>query len=291
MKFHRNLFGKMLKVMAVLIPLGLLLRLYTYWGEIAIPTTFFSGRGIVCALYNGIGFVFFGLCLVFSMRTKAEKGASLAAQDESSDRSETILGGFAGKTAVWEGTLSAFATFLSGFGFLAYALSWIFSENFQTDLYQMVFAALSVLSGLYFILVGLKNSLRRARARAFFALLPALWCMVRMVMEYRDLARFVNKSLYIGQFLFLISAMIFFVYQAQLLLGEKALFRPNAYGFLSLSCVYFGLTARLPQLFAALLDRVYVDLVDASSLLIDLAITLYVAVKVFAVYRERGRLS
>ena len=98
-------------------------------------------------------------------------------------------------------------------------------------------------------------------------------------MEYRDLARFVNKSLYIGQFLFIISALLFFLYQAQLFLGEAPFDRPNAYAFSALAVAYFGITCRLPQLIAVFGDKAAVDLVAASSMVIDLAITLLALVK------------
>lgn len=279
------------------------LRLITYWKELDPATGFFTGSAPFCTIYNVIGFVVFALCLLLSL-TKGEKdekkrrtpepeddSALFVGQDEEVAMEEELPGEFlkgtARKSAVWEGTLSSFATFLPGFGFLAYAISFVVNPAVKADSYHLLFALLSALSGVYFIFTGIANSAKKSTVRPFLALIPALWSTVRMVVEYRDLARYVNKSLYIGQFLFITSTLIFFLYQAQLLFGERGLDKPNSYSFCALLPAWFGLTARLPQLIAVLGDRVVVDLVDAASLLIDLAITLFILLKIQAIWKTR----
>ena len=126
------------------------------------------------------------------------------------------------KIARWQGFFSAFASILPGFGFLSYSLAFVATDLIR-DRYHLVFAILSALSGTYFIFAAIGNSPRKSKLRAFSALLPAFWCTVRMVVEYRDLTRFINKTLYVGQFLFILSALVFFLYHAQLLLDEKVL--------------------------------------------------------------------
>ncbi len=314
MKYDRKLFRIIFYFVAILAVPAIALRLITYWTELEINTGFFAKEPTACLIYNGMGFFVFFLCLFFSVqkfiRTREKKkkraendhttvapgiGANtLLMQNQEvheveEDLPHLFLQGFARKSAVWEGTLSAFATFLPGFGFLAYALSFVFNPEIELNAYYLAFSVLSALSGAYFIFTGIGNSSQRSASRPFFALLPALWCTVRMVVEYRDLARFVNKTLYIGQFLFIISAMIFFLYQAQLLLGEKAMFAPASYSFSALATAFFGVTGRLPQLFAVMGDRISMDLVDSSTLVIDLAITLFVLIKIRSVSLKSRR--
>ena len=305
MKFDRKLFKRICGLVSAIALPALVFRLITYWTELEIHTGFFKKTPTACLIYNGIGFFVFFLCLFFAVqkfiRTREKKrvanthttvapgiGANtLLMQNQEffeveEDMPHLFLQGFARKSAIWEGTLSAFSTFLPGFGFIAYALSFVINPNLELNAYYLAFAILSALSGAYFIFSGISNSSYKSTTRPFFALVPAFWCTVRMVVEYRDLARFVNKTLYIGQFLFIISALLFFLYQAQLLLGEKTMDSPNAYSFSALATTFFGITCRLPQLFAVMGDRISLDLVDASTLIIDLAITLFVFIKIWS---------
>lgn len=302
MKFNKRLFRKALKILYVLIPLMFALRLVTYFSELDVATGFFKGNGAYCTLYNIIGFGVFFLCLALSFTkggsstgsnvSRTPNGEDLFVNKQEGYDAEEFYPqyfyqGFARKTVVWNGTLSAFCSFLPGFGFLAYAIAYLTNDTLSSDPYAVLFSVLSILSGAYFIYFSIRNSPELNRKQSFFALIPALWCTARLVVEYRDLARFVNKSLYIGQFLFLISVMLFFMYQAQLLLGEDALSRPNSYAFTAIPAVYFGITGRFTQLVAGLTDRIPLDLVDASALLIDLAITLYIILKIAAIAKSR----
>jgi len=301
MNFNKQLYRKCLLILCLLTPVMFALRLVTYFSDLDVASGFFRGSGTTCLIYNVVGFCFFFLSLLLSF---SKKGTLVSTAAPKSHESEELLihnqeifdaeeiypqyfhQGFTRKTVIWNGALSAFSTFLPGFGFLAYALSFFMDKSLSADLFGILFSVLSVLSGAFFIYTAIRNSPELDRKQALFALLPALWCTARLVTEYRDLARFVNKSLYVGQFLFLISAMIFFLYQAQLLLGEDSLTRPNSYAFTALPVVFFGLSARLPQLIAGMADRIRLDLVDASGILIDLAITLYVLIKIFAITKR-----
>ena len=196
-----------------------------------------------------------------------------------SRRKVELLPDFCILCTTWQGTLSAFVTFLTGFAFFAYSLSFLTDPAMILDPYRQAFSLLSFLSGAYFLFAGLKSSRRKRKLLPFFALIPSLWCTVRMVIEYRDLARFINKSLYIGQFLFIISALIYLMYHAQMHLGEKIMTVPNKYLFSALATAFFGVSARLPQIIGAAFGRISMDLVDCAALFIDLAITCFVLVK------------
>lgn len=305
MKLNKKLFQKFLFVLAVLAPIAFLLRLFTYWRELEVSTGFFSGNAIGCTSYNVAGFLIFGVCLLFAFSKKGinvsadpsgfpldfPEEDSLLMQEEEEEIEEQsfpefFLHGFAKKAARWNGTFSAFASVLPGFGFLAHALALFFHSKSNMSAYTLAFALLSLLSGVFFLFFAFRNSIEKTSFLAFAALVPAFWCAVRLVVEYRDIARFVNKSLYIGQFLFVISLLIFFLYQAQTLLGEENFTFPNFYVFSGLSTAFFGLTARLPQLLAVMGQKISMDLVDSSTLLMDLAITLFVITKLCGVNKE-----
>lgn len=321
MNFNKSLYRKALVILGILTPLMFVLRLITYFSELDMKSGFFHSNGTLCIVYNAVGFSLFFLSLILSVSKKgspiifafdAEKtreavettaeSIDFLLEEPEEDAMEELLEekeaeekgdspryfhhGFIREAVTWSGTLSAFATFLPGFSFLAYALLSCANKSLSGDTMGILLTVLSVLSGAYFIFAAIRNSAALDRKQALFALLPALWCTARLVTEYLDLTRFQNKSLYVGQFLFLISGMIFFVYQAELLLGEKSMTHPNAYAFTLLPVLYFGLSARLPQLVAGMADRVFLDLVDASGLLIDLALTLYALIKAIAVARS-----
>ena len=293
MNLNRNVLNTARKLLTVTAIVAAVLRLATYWLEIEANTGFFRKSGTLCTVYNVIGFVVFGLALVFSMKKTKEsvkptpvfqptETALIAEEEEASvsilPESER-LSEFPRKIARWNSFSEAFFSLLPGFGFLCYSLAFVFA-GLHRESYHLLFTVLSTLSGDYFLFSAIGNSERKNKFRAFFALAPAFWCTMRMVVEYRDLTRFINKSLYVGQFLFILSAMIFFVYQAQLLLDEKAMLCPNAVAFSALSVVFFGFTTRLPQLIAVFGDKVTVDLIDTAGILIDLSITLYAVTKI-----------
>ncbi len=308
MYFDYKLFKKALIAFGVLAPIALILRLFTYWKELEITTGFFSGNGAGCFIFNLIGFAVFFLCLLLTYRKGGsfvgESSVSLSVpeteeddllrqeEDELFDEVEEdypdyFLHGFAKKCTVWFGTFSAFAALLPGFGLLSHGLSFLVEKESLSDTYAMIYAVITLLSGGFFLLYAFRNSAERSRFFAFFALIPAFWGTLRMIIEYRDLTRFLNKSLYVGQFLFVISALVFFLYQAEILLGEEKISRPNAYAFSGLSMVFFGLTARFPQLIAMMGERIQFDLYTSTALLADLALTAFAVSKLVAITKRR----
>lgn len=308
MNFDYKLFKKALIAFGILAPVALGLRLFTYWEELEVTTGFFSGNGAGCFLFNLAGFIVFFLCLLLtgykggsfvgesaakSSALKVEEDDVLRQEEEElfdevvEDYPEFFLHGFAKKCAEWFGTFSAFAALFPGFGLISHGVSFLVEKENLSDTYAMIYAVLALISGGFFLFYAFRNSAERSRFAAFLALVPAFWCTLRMIIEYRDLTRFLNKSLYVGQFLFVISALIFFLYQAQILLGEEKISRPNAYAFSGLCTVYFGLTARLPQLIAIMGERVQFDLYTSTALLADLALTVFVVSKIAAITKRR----
>ena len=307
MKFDYKMLKKALIAFAVLAPLAFGLRLFTYWKELEVTTGFFSGNGAGCFIFNLIGFIVFFLCLLLTYykggsfvgegdgksSDPMEEEDDLLRQEEEElfdevveEYPEYFLHGFAKKCSVWFGTFSAFAALLPGLGLVSHGLSFLVEKETVSDIYAMIYAVLALISGGFFLLYAFRNSAERSRFVAFLALLPAFWCTLRMIIEYRDLTRFLNKSLYIGQFLFVISALIFFLYQAEILLGEEKISRPNAYAFSGLSTVFFGVTARLPQLIAIMGERIGFDLYLSTALLADLALTVFVVSKLIAITKR-----
>ncbi|MBR5295876.1 MAG: hypothetical protein IKU24_04725, partial [Clostridia bacterium] len=273
MKLNRNLLKTILVLIYILVPFACFLRIHTYWNDLDIYTGFFLEKSLSCTIYNGIGFFVFFLCLLLpfvkkdlpSKKKKEEKLPELFLEEKEDDFTfstdeepafldevasvyETpplpldFLEGPSKKAATWNGTLSAFSSFLPIFGFFALTFSVFANSKTQNGIFSPFYAVITVLSGLFFLVLTLRKSPVKSKVIAFFALSPALWCTMRMVIEYRDLTGFMNKSLYTGQFLFVVSALIFFLYQAELLLGENALTKPNSYAFFGVSTVFFGLT-------------------------------------------------
>lgn len=310
MKFDRRTMNLLLRVLFILLPVAFGLRMYTFWVEIDPITGFFTGRGAGCVTFNAIGIAIFFVCLLLARIVKGDvivprkkpktvptakdfeekellvRNQELAEEEE--DFPEFFLQGVARKSAMWRGTRTAFAHFLPGFFFLFFFLTFfVHAEQLKNPLI-LVYALLTLLSAVYFLWSAFVNSPEIRKGRAFFALTPAAWYTVRMVVEYRDLVRFVNKAMYAAPFLFLLSAMIFFLYQAQLLLGDPAMDRPNAYIFSALPVIFFGLAERFPYLLAMMSTRVSMDLTDVSCVLMDLGIAFYALIKLRAVLKSES---
>ena len=307
MKFDRKNVNRLFRLLFLLIPPAFALRIYTYWAEIDPKTGFFVRNGAACVVFNALCFLVFLLCLVLAqskggdINTRKEKEKPALTQEdfdqnellvrnqeqeEEEDYPEFFLQGIARQSAVWSGTRTAFAHFLPGFFFFFFFLSFFSDTEQLKNPLTLAQALLSLLSAAYFLSGAINNSPEIRKGRAFFALTPALWCTVRMIAEYRDIARFVNKTMYASSFFFLLSATVFFVYQAQLLLGEKTTDRPNAYAFSALAVAFFGLVVRMPHLLAMMSVRVPMDMTDAACVLMDLVIAFYALVKVRAAMKK-----
>jgi len=184
--------------------------------------------------------------------------------------------------STWQGFLTAVASLLPAFALIIYTFFLFLERSGAFTFLDLIYLSLSAICGIFFFVAAFWEPVGRKSARPFGFLLPAVWCCLRLVLEYQDIARFVNKSLYVGQFLFVISCLVFFLQQGQLLLEEKALFAPQSYAFSALSPVLLGFSARLPHLAAAAMNRVPIDSVDGAALLVDLALTVYVLAKLKA---------
>ena len=180
--------------------------------------------------------------------------------------------------STWEGTLSAFSYLLPGFGFLFFALSFLLRG--KLDGLTFLFSIISALCGAFFLFAGIRNRSDKSVPFAFFGLIPAVWATLRMVIEYRDVDKYVNRDLYTANLIFLIAVVCFFVYQAQVTLGNEAYAMPRSWAASALLVLLFGLSARLPQLIGLLADRLgEMDLVDAAGLVLDLSLTLFAGLK------------
>jgi len=290
-------FARVSGILSALLPFALILRLYVYWQEIEPATGFFKEEALFCHVYNVAGFLVFFLCLVLSFlsgrkQKRSEKKAAEEARSDGEAKFEPSLIFDAPaeeparpgelplasrRCAQWRGVFSAFASFLPAFSLLCYAA--LFLTQPEASRNHLIWAVFSAVCGFFLFFFALLNSPRINRFRAFALMLPAFWSTWRLVQEYQDLDRFTNKTMYVGQFLFLISCTVFFCYLAQMLLGEKALFRPGQFAFSALPVIFFGCSARLPQLIAAVFQMAELDLVDGAALLVDLSLTVFVAGK------------
>lgn len=303
MKFNRSLMEKLLIVFAILTPVTFAIRLYIYWKELDLYTGFFKDTGSGYLIYNVIVLLVFVICLALSFskkgksieKKKRKRSAPSSVEEDILIRTKEVVApeeekmatsGFDKTVSIWSGTLSAFATFFMALAFLSYGISLLFDEEMRFDPFNLSLSALSLLSCLFFFVYAFRHKPGKSNTMAFFALAPSIWCALRLLTEYRDITRFINRDLYVGQFLFLVSTLIFFVYQAQMLVNDKVLSRPNSYAFNLIPVIFLGLVARLPQLVAILGDKAILTIPDATCLLIDLAITLFAAVKLSAVMKN-----
>ncbi len=283
----------------------LFLRMVIIWRDVDPSTGLFrAGAGKLCALYNVAGVVLLAALLVGALvvqsRRKKKKPAPtvddlvreiidrndpLFTDDERPMGEEEIAKDSPDTYAdvcnasTWEGTLSAFSYTLPGFCFLLFAYAFIRQGN--RDVLTILYSALSVLCGAYFLLMGIRNRAAKNVPLAFFGLIPAAWATLRMIIEYRDVDQYANRDLYTANLIFLIAVVCFFVYQAQVTLGLKTYSMPLSWFAASLLVVALGLSARLPQLVGLVAGRLgALDRVQAVGLLLDLSITFFAGLKI-----------
>ena len=311
MKLDYKLYRKLLPFLGILCALAFGLRIYTYWKELDVANGFFAGNGAGCVVFNVLSFAVFFLCLLFTYRKSGTSvgsstvSVSRTARNEEEDEDSLLINdsdpldeveeefptfflhGFAKKCAVWFGTFSALAALLPGFGLLSHGISFLLEKDSAKDPYTTVYMLLTIASGIFFLFYALRNSSEKSLPTAIFSLVPAFAFAMRLITEYRDMEQFLNKAMYVGQFLFVIAALSFFLNQSQILLGEDNFGSPNAYVFSGVAVVFFGLAARLPQLFAIMGSRIQMNLYTSTALLADLALTLFVASKLMTVTKRK----
>lgn len=283
------------------------LRMAVIWRDVDTQSGLFStGESTLCSVYNAAGVILLlgflaGALVIQGIRKKkaplqpkpadrtdpvpeepeeedplfSENYDPGALPDEQAPREDPNLVA----AATWEGTLSAFSYLLPGFGFLFFALSFVLQGSL--DVLTALFCAVSAVCGGYFLIAGIYNRTEKKTLLAFGGLIPAVWATLRMIIEYRDVEKYANRSMYTANLIFLVAVVCFFVYQAQITLGHAGYAMPHSWFAAALLVLLFGLSARLPQLLGLVLDRLgEMDLVDAASLLLDLALTLFAGLKI-----------
>ncbi|MBR5295536.1 MAG: hypothetical protein IKU24_02980, partial [Clostridia bacterium] len=165
MKLNRNLLKSFLIFVCILIPVLWVLKLYTYWNDLDISTGFFFEKSLSCTVCNIIGFLVFFLCLILAFvkkdlpskqgkkETKIPETSFDEKEDEFTFSTEEepafldevasayempslpldFLEGPSKKAATWNGTLSAFSSFLPTFGFFALAFSLFANSQMKND--------------------------------------------------------------------------------------------------------------------------------------------------------------
>lgn len=303
MQQQKSFLSRIVPTLLILAPFALIFRLFIYWQEVDPATGFFKETGLYAAVFNGVAFLVFFFCLIcafLKFKNSPWQWEETAKEKEEPVNPKTLDLIFVSteETSVnpapespeiqalsWKGSLSAFGALLPGFAFLAYfALAMTDEAVFQG---QLFFHGFSALCGFALIFQAYLNPVRRSVFCALASFLPAIWFAWRLVLEYQDIARFPNKSMYVGQFLFLIAAVFFFSFRSQLFFGEKALNRPYAFGFSALAAVFFGISARLASPIAAMGGKLTFDLTDASFLIIDLAVTLSALIQLRSFLKEK----
>lgn len=301
MNFNRTSFRKVALGALVSGVLALSFRLISYFTELDPETGFFVSGAPFCTAFNAILFLWLLFFVVFGVfgrdqnapdpsgkKTVREADLILKTErDYADDPDENDLIETARSASIWTGALSAFSSFLPAF-FLFFTAYTFRDEFLDGDAFILVYAFFAILAGAAMLVLALMNNKKKSLLAPFPALAPALFLALRLVIEYRDIMRFANKALYIGQFLFIVVQIVFFVYRAELLFGIKSYAHPKAYAWSALAAFYFGVTARLPALFAVFADRVAWDMKDMAVLLLDLSLTVFAGVKFFALLREKN---
>ncbi len=295
MPFHAKTFQKLLIFISICTPITFLLRLWILFKTVDPQSGFFRTSSLFCTLFNIIAFAAFFFLLIVAIRL-SRKGAEAAEEEVSAEgdflyykeedelpevdpADPDFLHGFAASSKTWLGTLSAFSYFLLGFGFLFSAFASVPEESAA---FRYALVILQLVGGVSLLIGAVQNSSKKSVPLSFLSLAPALYFAVRMVVEYRDVAQYANKSLYIGQFLFLISALLFFLYQAEISLGWPAYAHPDLYAASALLCVFFGCNTVLPKFIAVFAAVATLSAADTAALLVNLALTLFAAAKLVA---------
>lgn len=321
MNYNRKAFFAVFTVLAPLTVAAFVLRLVILFGGVDGETGFFTGSPLLCIIYNILAFVvLISLLAVGNLfRGKKEKRVqevrenadpSPAREESAPDflyrqssqhRKETESGteeknsqkikltGISRIAVTWNGTLSCFSQILCGIFFLVSALFLCPVDGQPMANEELILAVFSALSGACILLNAVLNSSKYLPWRFPLSLAPVIWCAARMIVEYRDLMKYVNKTLYVAPFLYLISVMLFFLYQSQKTLDTDSDSPSGLYLATACATVYFGLSSQLAQAFFLASDRFQTDTADAGLLMLDLCITFYALMKIVTVQKKAGK--
>lgn len=322
MNYNRKAFFAVFTALAVLTPAAFVLRLFILFGSVDGETGFFTNSPVPCILYNILAFIVLGSLLIIGnlFRGKKEKPAekieenadSVAADLEKTEpdflfrqssgareaerrKSEEASGKSARLTGIsriavtWNGTLSCFSQILCGIFFLVSALFLcpVDGEAMAND--EFILAVFSAVSGACILLNAVLNKSKYISWRFPLSFAPVIWCAARMVAEYRDLMKYANKTLYVAPLLYLISVMLFFLYQSQKTLDTDFDSPSGLYLATGCAAVYFGISSQLAQAFFLASDRFQADTADAGLLMLDLCITFYILMKIVTVQKKAGK--
>ncbi len=301
MELNVRRFRLLFLLFSVLTPVALGARLFILFATVDPETGFFRSSSLFCTVFNVVSLaLFFGVIfsgLLFRKKTKKKKKAPElsvvpeseevltqedAAQPEEDPEDPTVLQGVCADSQTWQGTFSAFLYFLLGFAMIAAPILSLFCE---ADLLERLAAGFQIAAGLAFLIAAVKNTRKKRTLFTFFSLTPVVYLALRMVAEYHTTDH-PNKAIYVGQLLFILSALLFFLYQAELSFGHENYCHTDLYAGFALLTVFFGLGVMLPRFLAMLFGGFSQEPAELATLLSDLVIAFFAGGKILALPRE-----
>ena len=301
MEFNIKRFRFLFFLFAVLTPIALGARLYILFATVDPETGFFRSSSLFCTVFNVVSLaLFFGVIfsgLLFRKKTGKKKKAPVkaeapetdeilvradAAQAEEDPEDPDLLQGVCAESQTWHGTVSAFLYFLLGLTMIAAP---ILSFFYPADLLERLAAVFQIAAGLSFLIAAVKNSKKKRTSFPLLSLTPVIYFALRMVAEYHTMDH-PNKAIYAGQLLFLLSALLFFLYQAELSFGHESYCHTDLYAGFALLTVFFGLGVVLPRFLAMLFGGFSPEPVELAAILSDLVIPFFAGGKILALPRE-----
>ena len=306
MELHTRSYRKLFSVFLFLAPAAAVIRLLILFLTVDPATGFFRSSPALCTVFNAVLLlILFAMVLYgyFLARKKPDEplpvpakkpeepdgDAFLLQQEEEEEEAESqpddpaYLHGAGEIAMTWKGTLSAFASYLLPLAFFASAFAVIPKAD---STLRTIWAILEILGALAMFLAALRASAKKSPLYSWLLTAPVFLYAVRMVADYRDLDLTKNKSLYIGTFLFVLTAILFFTYQAELSFGHPGFCHPDLYAHLALLTAFLGAAVLLPQFIAVFAGDFSLDPTELATLLTDLATAFYAGVKAFLLTRE-----
>lgn len=306
MQLNTKRFRIFFAVFAVLAPVAAVIRTVVLFQGVDPETGFFRALSPLSTGLNAVFLALFFASILSGLirrKNEAKPAAVPVEQDEllmqgQADYEEEpeviqpikkrvpLIGVFA-VSQTWQGTLSAFAYFLLGFAFLAAAAVFPFYNlrlGESPDALSSFAALFQFLAGGVFLISALRKKAGKSALFSYLSLAPVFYLALRMISEYHNMDH-PNKGIYVGQLLFILSALLFFLYQAELSFGHDSYAHPDLYAHFALLTVFFGLTVILPRAVSVLFGDFSLNPLEWAALISDLALAFFAGVKVSSLLR------
>lgn len=194
-----------------------------------------------------------------------------------------IIGKKADRFIDMETSPVVFSSALCGFMLMAtgFYYSYLFLTTKDIETGKFIISLMMIFASVMFLYLALSKSGANKNIILFMRLIPALYAIVRLLVDFVEQNRLPENSAVAFHIISLVLLMIFMVYEGKSTFGTVAMRTYLAVGYL---CVFFMMIYSVPNLFVTITKYPQLDKYILFSA-VDIVLALYVFSRVYSVTR------